>query len=108
MNKPKRLVGVDLGLKRLVTAYVVDTTSEEGSCAIFLHKEEYKEFFIRMRRLNNRIAKLQRLRKYNVLKKLKHKRRNYARDFRRKLAVEVAKHFSDALIFIGASFLHSL
>jgi len=54
-----------------------------------------------MRRLNNRIAKLQRLRKYNVLKKLKHRRRNYARDFRRKLAVEVAKHFIDALIFIG-------
>jgi putative transposase len=31
----------------------------------------------------------------------KRKRKNLATDFRRKLAVEIAEHFSDAIIFIG-------
>ncbi len=95
--KPERLVGIDLGLKRIITAY------EQGgeNRVLLLSKEECKEFFIRMRRLNNRIGKLQRLRKHKVLKKLKHRRRNYASDFRRKLAVEIAKHFSNSIAFIG-------
>ena len=54
-----------------------------------------------MRELNNRIAKLQKLGKKEALKKLRHKRRNYAIDFKRKLAAEVAKQFSDAIVFIG-------
>jgi len=95
--KPKRLVGIDLGLKRLVTAY----EQGEENRVLLLQKEEYKEFFIQMRKLNNRISKLQRLKKYRILKKLRHKRRNYARDFRRKLAVDVAKHFSNCFVFIG-------
>jgi len=98
VSKPKRLVGIDLGLKRLVTAYEVNG---EENRVLLLQKEEYKEFFIQMRRLNNRIGKLQRLRKYRILKKLRHKRRNYAKDFRRKLAVELVRRFSNCLIFIG-------
>jgi len=90
-------VGIDLGLKRLVTAY----EQGEENRVLLLQKEEYKEFFIQMRKLNNRISKLQRLKKYRILKKLRHKRRNYARDFRRKLAVDVAKHFSNCFVFIG-------
>jgi len=35
------------------------------------------------------------------LKKLRRKRRNIAADFRRKLAVEMAKQFNDAVVFIG-------
>ncbi|RLG54923.1 MAG: transposase, partial [Candidatus Hydrothermarchaeota archaeon] len=50
---------------------------------------------------NNRIAKLQRLEKYKVLKSLSRKRRNFAREFRRKLAIEIAKNFDKALVFIG-------
>ncbi|MHA1238859.1 MAG: RNA-guided endonuclease InsQ/TnpB family protein [Candidatus Odinarchaeia archaeon] len=98
VSKPKRFVGVDLGLKRIITAYEV---SDEENRVLLYSKEEYKQFFIRMRKLNNRIAKLQRLGKIRLLKKLKHKRRNYAIDFRRKLAVKVAKHFSNSIVFIG-------
>ncbi|WP_156786012.1 RNA-guided endonuclease TnpB family protein [Archaeoglobus veneficus] len=95
--RPKKVVGIDLGLKRLVTAY----EQGEDSRAILVEKSEYKEFFIRMRELNNRIAKLQSLGKIRALKKLRRKRRNIAADFRRKLAVEMAKQFNDAIVFIG-------
>lgn len=93
--KPKRFVGIDLGLKRLVTAY------EEENRVLLLEKSRYKRFFIRMRELNNRIAKLQKLGKVKALKKLRHKRRNLALDFRRKLAAEVAKNFNNSIVFIG-------
>jgi len=51
-----------------------------------------------MKELNNRIAKLQRLGKKRALKKLGHKRRNLALDFRRKLAAELSRQFSNAVI----------
>jgi len=93
------LTGIDLGLKRLATAV---TCGLSGDCKIRLYKkEEYKEFFIHMRQLNNRIAKLKRLGKYALLKKLYRKRVNYAKDFRRKLAIEIAKQLPESLVVIG-------
>jgi len=100
VNKPKSFVGIDLGLKRIITAYETKGKNEENR-VLLVEKSEHKEFFIRMRRLNNRIAKLQRLKKYKVLKSLSRKRRNFAREFRRKLAIEIAKNFDKALVFIG-------
>ena len=100
VNKPRSFVGIDLGLKRLITAY--ETKGKDGENRVLLvEKAEHKEFFIRMRRLNNRISKLRRLKKYKVLKRLSKKRRNFARDFRRKLAIRIAKNFDKALVFIG-------
>ena len=61
VSKPKFVVGIDLGLKRLVTAYI-----REENRVLLLEKSRYKKFFIRMRELNNRIAKLQRLGKVKV------------------------------------------
>ena len=95
--KPESFVGIDLGLKRLIVA--VEQGKENR--VLLVEKSKHKEFFIRMRRLNNRISKLQRLGKYRILKKLRHSRRNYARNFRRKLAAEFARQFSNYLIFIG-------
>ena len=69
-----------MGLKRLITAYI-----REENRVLLLEKSRYKKFFIRMKELN-KIAKLQRLSRIKVLKKLRHKRRNLALDFRRKLA----------------------
>ena len=95
----KSLTGVDLGLKRLATA-IKCGLSGEGSVILF-KKEDYKKFFIHMRQLNNRIAKLKRLGKYAVVKKLYHKRVNYAKDFRRKLAIDIAEQLSGSLVAIG-------
>ncbi|WP_287584896.1 transposase [Candidatus Borrarchaeum sp.] len=95
----KSLAGIDLGLKRLATAVSCEL-SGEGSVILF-KKEDYKEFFIYMRQLSNRIAKLKRLGKYEVLKKLYSKRLNYARDFRRKLAIDIAEHLAGSLVVIG-------
>jgi putative transposase len=99
VSNPKTVVGIDLGLKRLIVGYIETVDGENR--VLLVEKSEHKEFFIRMRRLNNRIGKLQRLKKYRVLKKLKHKRRNYTRNFRRKLAKEVAKEFGNSVVFIG-------
>ncbi|MFX1520557.1 MAG: zinc ribbon domain-containing protein [Promethearchaeota archaeon] len=93
------ITGIDLGLKRLATA-VTCNLSGEGS-VFFFKKENYKKFFIDMRQLNNRIAKLQRLGKYKVVKKLYKKRVNYAKDFRRKLAIVIAEQFTGSLVAIG-------
>ena len=107
VNKPKSFVGIDLGLKRLITAYETNVKGKgkgknKENRVLLVEKSEHKEFFIRMRRLNNRIAKLQRLKKYKVLKRLSRKRRNFAREFRRKLAIKIAKNFDkSALVFIG-------
>ncbi len=95
----KSLTGIDLGLKRLATAVACEL-SGEGSVILF-KKEDYKEFFIQMRQLSNRIAKLKRLGKYAVVKKLYSKRLNYARDFRRKLAIDIAEHLTGSLVVIG-------
>lgn len=98
VNCAKSVVGVDLGLERLVTAC---EANGGGDRVTFTPKEDYKEFFIEMRRLDNRISKLQRLGKVKALKKLKRKRKNFARDFRRKFAVNVAKGFENSIVFIG-------
>jgi len=98
VSEPDSAVGIDLGLKRLLTAY---ETGSEGDRVTFAPKEDHKEFFIRMRRLNNRIGKLQRLGKVKALKKLKRKRKNCVKDFRRKLAVSIAKNFENSIVFIG-------
>jgi putative transposase len=95
----KSLTGIDLGLKRLATAVVCDLSGETN--VILFKKEDYKEFFVHMRQLNNRIAKLKRLGKYAVVKKLYGKRKNYAKDFRRKLAIAIAEHLKDSLVVIG-------
>ncbi|MHA2062540.1 MAG: zinc ribbon domain-containing protein, partial [Candidatus Sifarchaeia archaeon] len=95
----KSLTGIDLGLKRLATAVKCELS---GECNVMMFKkEDYKEFFIHMRQLNNRIAKLKRIGKYAVLKKLYGKRANYAKDFRRKLAIDIAKQFKGSLVVIG-------
>jgi putative transposase len=95
----KSLTGIDLGLKRLATA-VECALSGEGN-VIFFKKEDYKEFFIHMRQLNNRIARLKRSGKYAVVKRLYCKRLNYAKDFRRKLAIVIAEPLKGSLVVIG-------
>jgi len=95
----KSLTGIDLGLKRLATAVACEL-SGEGNVILF-KKEDYKEFFIHMHQLNNRIAKLKRLGKYVVVKKLYGKRVSYANDFRRKLAIDIAEQLSGSLVVIG-------
>lgn len=93
------LTGIDLGLKRLAT--IVTCYLSGGGQALLFKKEDYKEFFIHMRQLNNRIAKLKRLGKYTLLKKLYRKRVHYARDFRRKLAIDIVKQLPGSLVAIG-------
>jgi len=95
----KSITGIDLGLKRLATAVACDSDGE-GNVILF-KKEDYKKFFIHMRQLNNRIARLKRLGKYVVVKKLYGKRLNYAKDFRRKLAIDIAEHLTGSLVIIG-------
>jgi putative transposase len=95
----KSLTGIDLGIKRLATA--VECELEGEANVILFKKDDYKEFFIHMRQLNNRIAKLQRLGNYAVVKKLYRKRKNFAKNFRRKLAVDIAKQLSGSLVVIG-------
>jgi putative transposase len=96
--KPRSVAGIDLDMRMLIAVHEV---GEEGSRALLLHREEFACFFARMRELNNRIARLQRLGKLEVLRKLRRKRKNLARDFRRKLVNLVANSYSGALVFIG-------
>jgi len=83
---PRSIVGVDLGIRKLATAVRIDAGGIRDPVSV--EKEKHKWFFKRMQRLNNRIAKLQRLEKYEMLKKLRNRRRNLAENFRRKLVCD--------------------
>ncbi|MCW3991435.1 MAG: hypothetical protein NWE79_01910 [Candidatus Bathyarchaeota archaeon] len=87
------VAGVDLGLKRPLSAVLVD----EGFHFKILHsgKEE------RLRPLNDRISHLRRLEKWNVLKKLRHRRRNVAEHHDRMLAKAFAGVSKGYYAFIG-------
>jgi len=99
-HAPRSIVGVDLGMRKLATAVRIDAGGIRGP--ICIEKEQHKWFFKRMQRLNNRIAKLQRLGKYEALKRLRNKRRNLAEDFRQKLACEFVRGLKKGdLVAIG-------
>ena len=83
---PRSIVGVDLGMRKLEACVRIDAGGIRDLTCV--EKERHAGFFKRMRRLNNRVAKLQRLRKWKALKRLRNRRRNLAEDFRRKLACE--------------------
>lgn len=83
---PRSIVGVDLGMRKLETAVRIDAGGIRDPVCV--EKEEHGWFFKRMHELNNRVAKLQRLEKWDALKRLRNRRRNLAEDFRRKLACE--------------------
>jgi putative transposase len=96
----KSLTGIDLGLKRLATAVECEFSGDVH--VLLFKKEDYKEFFIHMRQLNNRIARLQRLGHFSVVKNLYRKRLNYTKDFWRKLAIVIAEHLTGgSLVVIG-------
>lgn len=100
LQAPRSIVGVDLGMRKLATAVRIDAGGIRGP--ICIEKEQHKWFFKRMQRLNNRTAKLQRLEKYEALKRLRNKRRNLAEDFRRKLACEFVRGLKKGdLVAIG-------
>jgi len=97
---PRSIVGVDLGIRRLVAAVRIDAGSIRDP--ICVEKGKHKWFFKRMCELNNRIAKLQRLKKYEALKRLRNRRRNLAEEFRRKLAVQFVSNLKKSdLVAIG-------
>lgn len=92
-STPRGVAGVDLGLKRPLSAVLVD----EGFHFKILHsgKEE------RLRSFNGRISHLRRLEKWEVLKRLRHKRRNVAEHRDRMLAKEFAKVSEGYYALIG-------
>lgn len=98
--KIKNVAGIDLGIKRPA---VISKVGEDNRVILIMKDEKWKPHYLKLKRLNNRIAKLQRIEKIKALKKLKNKRRNLLQDIRRKMAGEIAKEFKDrdTYVFIG-------
>ena len=82
---------------------VISKVGEDNRVILIMKDERWKPYYLKLKRLNNRIAKLQRIEKIKALKKLKNKRRNLLLDIRRKMAGEIAKEFKDrdTYVFIG-------
>jgi len=91
--EPKGAAGVDLGLNRPLSAVLVD----KGFRFSILQSRK-KE---RLKKICNRVAHLQRLKKWNVLKKLRHRGLNIAKEEDRKLAKEYAETSKGYYTFIG-------
>jgi len=91
--EPKGVAGVDLGLNRSLSAVLV----AKGFRFRILRNGK-KE---RLKELENHVAHLQRLEKWNVLKKLRHKRLNAAKEYDRNLAKEYAETSKGYITFIG-------
>lgn len=91
--EPKGFAGVDLGLNRPLSAVLVD----EGFRFSIIRNGKGE----RLKELGNRVGHLQRLGKWNALKKLRHKRLNTAKEYDRKLAKEYAETSEGYITFIG-------
>lgn len=89
----KGLAGVDLGLNRPLSAVLVD----KGFHFSIIRNGKRE----RLKQLENRVGHLQRLEKWNTLKKLRHKRLNVAKEYDRKLAKEYAETSEGYIAFIG-------
>ena len=87
--------GVDLGVRRAIASVKLPKHPRNFSLL------RYDDKWLRLRELDDRIAHLQRLRKWNVLKKLRHKRRHVAEDYDRKLAKEFASRTANEIVVIG-------
>ncbi len=88
--------GVDLGIKRDLSAVLIDEDGIERFNIFHTCKSE------RLKELNDRISHMRREKKYGVLKKLRNKRQNVAENFDRKLAKQFAESIPDGtLVFFG-------
>jgi len=86
--------GVDLGVNRVVASVKLPKHPRNFS---LLRCDKW----LRIRELDDRVAHLRRLKKWGALKKLRHKRRNVAEDYDRKLAKEFAAGTENELVVIG-------
>ncbi len=88
--------GVDLGIKRDLSAVLIDEAGIERFNILRTCKSE------RLKELDDRISHLRREEKYSVLKKLRNKRKNITEDYDRKLAKEFARSVPDStIVFFG-------
>lgn len=92
----KRVCGVDLGIKRDLSAVLIDDNGIKQFNIIHNNKSE------RLKKLDDRISHLRREEKYEVLKKLRNKRKRVAEDYDRKLAKQFADMIPDGTtVFFG-------
>jgi putative transposase len=99
-DQPVRAVrGVDLGIKR--TAAIVSLHPGKLLCRgdFFVIRDGEKRH--RLNELNRRVARLQQLRKYEALKRMRNKRRHVAEYYDRLTAKRIAKISGDCTVAIG-------
>ena len=87
------MTGVDLGINRPLSTVLVD----EKIRFVILKNDKQKM----MGKLNDHISHLQRQKKYDILKKLRHKRNKVAEQFDRLLAKDFASQTIGYFAFIG-------
>ncbi|WGI17280.1 zinc ribbon domain-containing protein [Methanonatronarchaeum sp. AMET-Sl] len=88
--------GVDLGIKRDLSAVLIDDNGVEQFTILQNDKSE------RLKELDDRISHLRREEKYEVLKKLRNKRERVAEDYDRKMAKQFAELLPDGTtVFFG-------
>ncbi|MFP4609287.1 MAG: hypothetical protein ACLFNY_06895, partial [Candidatus Aenigmatarchaeota archaeon] len=88
--------GVDLGIERDLSAVLIDEDGIERFNILQTCKSE------RLKELDDRISHLRRKEKYGVLRRLRSKRQNVAKDFDRKLAKQFAEMIPDGTtVFFG-------
>ena len=86
--------GVDLGVNREVAS--VKLPKQPRNFSLMRNGKR-----LRMHELDNRVAHLRRLRKWNVLKQIRTKRRHVAEDYDRKTAKEFAAGTKEEIVVIG-------
>ena len=95
-TRTRAVCGVDLGIKRDLSAVLID---DKGVKQFNIIQNEKSE---RLEELDDRIAHLRREEKYEVLKKLRNKRVRVAGEYDRKLAKQFAESIPDGTaVFFG-------
>ena len=96
----KTVTGIDLGVKRSVTAVSLPLTQKNFK----ILKDEVKNE--KSHELNDRISHLRRLGKWEALKKLRNRRLNFAKDRDRKIAKKVTETIPEnSYLLIGHPYL---
>lgn len=95
-RSPRRgITGADLGVKRPISAVLIGREGFQGFNTLRSEKQE------KIQKLNDRVSHLQRLEKWEVLKKLRHKRRRVAEYHDRMLAKRFAEETRRYLAIVG-------
>lgn len=94
-----KIRAIDLGIARSMTTVLLSLDKSPLRNSSLIVKDGIKKF--KLHKLDHYLAKLQRLKKWNAVKRIREKIRNFKEDQERKLAESIARKSKNCLVRVG-------